>query len=110
MYVNRIEREKVTVNRMINLYCSKVHKHKNGLCEDCSRLASYTEFRTDKCRFGTEKPVCNECPVHCYNPEMRKKIREVMQNAGPRMMFSHPYLAFMHVIDKNRFKKVKTNE
>jgi hypothetical protein len=30
---------------------------------------------------------------------MREQVRRVMRFAGPRMLFRHPYLAFMHLID-----------
>ena len=33
--MTRIEKEKQTINLMINIYCKNKHKHKNGLCEDC---------------------------------------------------------------------------
>lgn len=43
--------------------------------------------------------------VHCYKPEMREKIREVMRFSGPRMIFHHPYLAIKHVIESKKEKK-----
>ena len=48
---------------------------------------------------GTGKPTCSKCPVHCYKPEMRDRIREVMRYAGPRMYKRHPILTFFHVLD-----------
>ena len=36
--MTRIEKEKQTINLMINIYCKKKHNHKNGLCEDCQEL------------------------------------------------------------------------
>ena len=33
------------------------------------------------------KTFCSNCKVHCYKPEMRKKIRAVMRFSGPRMIF-----------------------
>jgi len=41
--------------------------------------------------------------VHCYKPERRKQIQQVMRYAGPRMLRSHPLLAIRHLL-KN-FKK-----
>jgi hypothetical protein len=106
----RINREMMTVRTMIGMYCRNVHHPVNGICGDCKMLIEYSEQRTEKCRFGKDKPICAKCPVHCYKQEMRMKIREVMRYSGPRMIYHHPYLAFMHVIDKNRFKKFKINE
>jgi hypothetical protein len=31
---------------------------------------------------------------------MREKVKEVMRYAGPRMIWRHPWLALMHVVDK----------
>ena len=46
--------------------------------------------------FGPDKPVCSKCPVHCYRPELRERIRGVMRYAGPRMLYRHPVLALRH--------------
>jgi len=45
--------------------------------------------------------------VHCYAPEMREKIKEVMRYAGPRMLLSHPILAIAHLIDGLRKPRLK---
>lgn len=102
MTSKRIEREKRTVNSMIGLYCRKHHHQENGLCPECIALMNYSSTRLDKCKFGKEKPVCARCPVHCYSQANREDIRRVMRYAGPRMIYSYPYLAVMHVIDKSR--------
>ena len=36
------------------------------------------------------------------NQEMRRKAKQVMGYAGPRMLMKHPYFSLMHVIDKFR--------
>ena len=51
------------------------------------------------------KTFCSNCKVHCYRPEMRQKIREVMRFAGPRMLFVHPVAAVRHLIESRREKK-----
>ena len=60
-------------------------------------LASYSEERLDRCQFGNGKPTCRKCPVHCYKPDMREMIREVMRFSGPRMIFRHPIAAIRHL-------------
>lgn len=104
MKTGRINREQLTVRTMIRMYCAGVHQPGTELCEDCRQLIEYAEQRTEKCRFEKDKPVCVNCPVHCYKPEMREKIRKVMRYSGPRMTYHHPYLALMHIVDKNRYK------
>jgi hypothetical protein len=99
---SRIEREKVTIGHMIRIYCRHHHHPEGNLCENCGKLLIYAHQRVDKCIFGENKPVCAECKVHCYKKDMREKVRDVMRYAGPRMMFRHPFLAVMHMIDKLR--------
>ena len=60
-------------------------------------LEVYAYKRLDMCRFGNNKPNCKRCPIHCYKPEMREKIRQVMRYSGPRMIFHHPIAALRHL-------------
>jgi hypothetical protein len=93
------EREKRMVSEMIALYCRKNHMTKPGaLCPACAGLEAYARERSDKCPFMESKTFCSNCRVHCYKPEMRKKIREVMRFSGPRMILHHPVAAIRHVI------------
>ena len=43
--------------------------------------------------------------MHCYKPQMREKIRDVMRFSGPRMIFHHPIAAVRHVIETKKEKK-----
>lgn len=101
--MDRIRREKLTVDKMINLYCRAYHKTDKD-CHECHDLRQYAFSKLDTCPFGIKKPICANCKLHCYNNPMRKKIRDVMRYAGPRMIFHHPFLALMHVLDKWRGK------
>lgn len=92
-----------TVRAMINIYCRAHHAAARDLCADCADLLAYAEERIAKCPFGINKPVCNRCTVHCYKPEMREKVREVMRYAGPRMILHHPVLAIRHLIREKRY-------
>ncbi len=97
-------REKRMVTEMIRLYCRKKHGRK-VLCPECSALAEYARQRSDKCPFMAEKTFCSNCRVHCYKPEMREKIREVMRFSGPRMIFRRPIAAVRHVVETKREKR-----
>jgi len=99
------EREKEVVSLMIRLYCKKKHHTKTGLCEECAKLDEYAKLRSDKCPFMETKTFCSNCKVHCYKPEMREKIREVMRFYGPRMILYHPVLAVRHVIESKKERK-----
>ncbi len=89
--------ERDTLQAMIRLYCRQNHSP-DPLCKECSLIWSYAEERLDKCPFGVEKPTCQNCTVHCYNPLMRQRIKEIMRYAGPRMIWHHPVMAIRHLI------------
>ena len=96
------EREKQLVSEMIRLYCRGRHKTRNGLCVECRMLEEYSRQRSEKCPFMETKTFCSNCRVHCYRPEMREKIREVMRYAGPRMLFHHTSLALRHAAESKK--------
>ncbi len=98
----RMRREKKTVGAMTRIYCRSKHKSEDKLCSECSELQWYAFNRLDKCRYQEKKPTCANCPIHCYKPSMREKIRAVMRHSGPRMLRKHPILAFWHIIDGRR--------
>ena len=98
----RIRREKKTVSLMIGIFCRAHHGSQEGLCSECESLRSYAFARLLKCRFGANKPTCARCPIHCYKPEMRERIRQVMRYSGPRMLRYHPVLAVLHMWDALR--------
>lgn len=96
----RIEEEKAVVEQMIRLYCQKSEGHAE-LCPNCQKLLEYAHSRLDRCRYGNDKPTCKKCPIHCYRPEMKERIRIVMRWSGPRMMLYHPLTAIRHLIREN---------
>lgn len=106
--MNRVEikrqQEKKIVALMIRLYCKKKHGTKKELCADCQALCDYAMLRSDKCPFMETKTFCSNCKVHCYKADMREKVREVMRFSGPRMIFHHPVMAVLHVIESKREK------
>jgi len=98
----RIAREKRTIRAMIHIYCRDHHGSSGELCPECADLLDYARGRLDRCPFGAKKPPCADCPVHCYKPAMRDRVRRVMRYAGPRMIFKHPILAVLHMLDGRR--------
>lgn len=84
---------------MVALYCrNKLRLH--TMPEEYSALADYACQRLDHCRFGEDKPACSKCGVHCYKPEMREHIREVMRWTGPRMIYHSPISLIRHILGK----------
>ncbi len=103
----KIEKEKYIVKLMIDIYC-KGNKHsRKGNCQKCSELKDYACLRVDKCPFMATKTFCAFCQTHCYEPEMRTKIKRVMRYAGPRMLFRHPILTIKHMSAEYRAKRAR---
>jgi len=107
---NRIEREAITLQAMFLLYCRKQHGSQSALCNDCQQLQDYSLKRLEHCPFLQGKTTCAKCRVHCYKPEMRMRIREVMRFAGPRMLLAHPILTVRHMLDGLRKEPVKAKK
>jgi hypothetical protein len=96
----RIEREKRTIRAMIAIHCRGHHAGAGDRpCPKCVELLDYAVSRLDRCPFGGLKPACAKCPIHCYKPAIRERVRAAMRYAGPRMLFRHPILALWHQFD-----------
>ncbi|NLM21635.1 MAG: nitrous oxide-stimulated promoter family protein [Peptococcaceae bacterium] len=100
--MNKQQREKHTIEKMIDIYCKAMHQPDKVRCEQCERLLQYSIQRIEKCIHGKDKPVCAKCKIHCYRPQMREEIKKVMRYAGPKMIFKHPILAIYHLLDSFR--------
>ncbi|HUK51210.1 MAG TPA: nitrous oxide-stimulated promoter family protein [Terriglobales bacterium] len=97
----RIAREKKTIAAMITIYCLGKHGGEK-LCPQCNELLGYCNKRLDLCPFKEEKPTCLNCSIHCYNAQMRERIRPVMHYAGPYLLLRNPVLAIQHLADGRR--------
>ena len=94
--------EERTVALMIGLYCRNLHGVERGYCSDCAALLDYSRRRLSECPQLPDKPVCANCRIHCYRPEMRERIRRVMRYSGPRMFWRHPLIALGYLARKLR--------
>lgn len=101
-----LEQENQVVKTMIGIYCkgNKHSREKGHLCESCQALLDYAKKRSEKCPRKGEKTFCNTCPIHCYKPEYRAKVKEVMKYAGPRMLYTHPIITMKHTINTCKHK------
>ncbi|MCP3892134.1 MAG: nitrous oxide-stimulated promoter family protein [Desulfobulbaceae bacterium] len=95
----RIQREADTIFIMIKMYCKDHHAPKSELCRDCETLLEYAYKRLLHCPFQENKSSCGKCTIHCYKPAYREQIKQVMRYVGPRMVFPHPVLSFLHFVD-----------
>lgn len=105
-----ILQEQQTVSRMIRIYCRAKHQPEGELCAECEGLRAYALRRIERCTFQPDKPTCGKCPVHCYRPEMRERIRNVMRYAGPRMLTADPIAAVRHLIRTFRKPSAKVRQ
>jgi len=100
---SRLARERQTIRAMTALYCRRHHGTRGReLCDACVDILDYALARLDRCPYGEIKPTCVRCPVHCYRPAQRERVREVMRFAGPRMLLRHPLLTALHLLDGQR--------
>jgi hypothetical protein len=99
----RMKRERTTIDYMVNIYCKGHHHTEDGkLCAECQEFKDYAFLRLSKCPFQEQKSTCGKCLIHCYKPDMKVKVRQVMRYSGPRLLIYHPMLAFHHAWDGRR--------
>jgi hypothetical protein len=58
---------------------------RHRLCANCRGFLSYAFTRRLRCPLDP-KPVCKHCPVHCYRPGHRERVREVMRFSGRHLI------------------------
>lgn len=107
--MSRMRREEETIRVMIGMYCRDNHGEET-LCRGCAGLQEYALIRLNRCKFQEGKTTCAKCPVHCFKPEMRAKVRRVMRYAGPRMIYRYPWKTVMHLLDGRRKEPVRSGE
>ena len=102
----RMRREARTIEAMVQIYCHDKHGMPRGeLCAGCQEMQVYAGLRLEKCPYQEHKTTCVTCPTHCYKPDRREEVREVMRYAGPKMLWKHPYLTIMHLLVDSRRKE-----
>ena len=94
------QKEKDLFSLMIRFYCEKYHHTKahEPLCEECAELEKYAHKRVDLGGRRIIKKFCSKCISHCYNKEMRARVKEVMKSSGPRLLLHHPILVIKHAL------------
>lgn len=76
------EKDREILRKFIEVYCAGNHGSPEGaLCAECNDLFSYASDRLKRCPYDP-KPKCKDCTTHCYKPEYREKIRQVMKYSG----------------------------
>jgi hypothetical protein len=106
----RMTREAKTMDVMVAMYCHDLHGTPNGHCEECRELMEYAKGRLERCPFQEGKTTCAKCPIHCYRPALRERMRAVMRHSGPRMLWRHPIMTIFHLWDGLRKEPIRPGQ
>jgi hypothetical protein len=101
-----LERDLRTLALFIALYCRRKHAgalktpfqlkthdiqaiagKPVSLCNACRKLLAHALVKRSHCPLQP-KPACKHCPVHCYHPNYREQIQEVMKYSGRQMVLA----------------------
>jgi hypothetical protein len=55
------------------------------LCPGCQKLLAHALVKRTVCPMDP-KPQCKHCPRHCYHPNYRRQIQEVMKYSGRKLV------------------------
>lgn len=100
---SRINRELITLKKMIYIYCTSNH-NASRLCSNCFSLQEYAKQQLLKCPLYRNKPVCENCNIHCYKKSFQDEIKKVMRYSGRKMIYHHPIRLIRHFIDKYTYE------
>ncbi len=67
------------------------------LCAACNKLLAHALVKRINCPMHP-KPACKHCPQHCYHPEYRRRIREVMKFSGRRLLLTGRLDYLLHLL------------
>ena len=56
------------------------------LCPDCTAFLQYAVKKRLCCPLEAEKPTCRRCRIHCYAPQQRALVKQIMAWSGKRMI------------------------
>ncbi|ACD97152.1 nitrous oxide-stimulated promoter family protein [Trichlorobacter lovleyi] len=56
------------------------------LCPDCAAFLDYAAKKRMNCPLDAEKPTCRRCRIHCYAPQQRALVKQIMAWSGKRMI------------------------
>jgi hypothetical protein len=94
----RVVRERENLETMVRLFCHCQH-HGQGLCPECQQLLNYSKEHLESCRWGFDKPVCDNCSFQCFLPACREKIQAAIGATKMHMLWQHPQMSLRHWVD-----------
>ena len=85
---SKVDDDIKVLREFIQIYCDTKHKDRpktrennTNLCSECHDTLSYSSVRREYCPLDP-KPTCKNCEIHCYRPEYRQRIKEIMRHSG----------------------------
>lgn len=86
----RVEKDIKVLEKFIQVYCETKHRTRekedsHGFCEECKGILEYAIHRREVCPLDP-KPTCKNCEIHCYEPEKRQTIKDIMRYSGMHMI------------------------
>ena len=89
---SKVEKDIRILKKFIQVYCDTKHKDsektkvkKSNFCEECFETLNYSIRRRENCSLDP-KPTCKNCEIHCYIPDQRQKIKDIMRHSGMHMI------------------------
>ena len=120
---NNVPKEKENIRKSFGKYCNENHGTSDEkLCPKCTALLTTVMLKIQRCPYGINKPVCDNCETPCFGEEATNNFREIMKSSRKKMLLSHPLMTIKHKIaslgadyakmplDKNSTEKQKTQE
>jgi len=87
-----VGKDSKVLEQFIQIYCENKHieaikSEKSGvhLCHECHETLEYSKVRRKLCPLDP-KPPCKNCEIHCYRPDQRQKIRDIMRHSGMHLI------------------------
>jgi hypothetical protein len=81
----------------VDLAGTKLGRRK--VCDGCRRLLAHAVTKRARCTLDP-KPACRLCPVHCYAPAYRERIREVMRFSGRHLVLRGQLHLLLHFLER----------
>ena len=85
---SKVDEDIKVLRQFIQIYCDTKHKDRAKtneddiiLCEECHDTLRYSSLRREYCP-QNPKPTCKNCEIHCYKPEYRQRIKDIMRHSG----------------------------
>lgn len=87
------------IGKFVEIYCAGKHGASDRstvtlpgglgsrtICPSCAAFLEYAVTKRMKCPLEAEKPTCKRCRIHCYAPQQRQLVREIMSYSGRKLI------------------------